>query len=57
MKKDFKFKSIKSNNCKLNCIDAGYTFCANKDFSTGFCCFPGEPCPKNVISVIPYCSD
>ena len=56
MKKDFASNEIKSNNCKDNCIDEGFTFCANKDYSTGFCCFPGEACPRT-SSAIPYCSD
>lgn len=46
MKQDYFGKHLKSNNCKLNCIDEGFPFCANADYSGGYCCMPGNDCPR-----------
>ena len=38
--------NLKSNLCKLDCIDEGLNFCASSDFSQGYCCKEEEVCPR-----------
>lgn len=32
--------------CKVNCIDEGLEYCANANFSGGYCCDKSEECPR-----------
>lgn len=36
----------KSNSCKVKCIDAGLIYCANANYSGGYCCDLEEVCPR-----------
>jgi hypothetical protein len=41
---------IMSNSCKIDCIDAGFIFCPNANYSGGNCCtkeeFANGECPR-----------
>ena len=52
MQQDYFNKHLKSNNCKKNCIDEGFPFCANADYSGGYCCMPGNDCPRNPTKLV-----
>jgi hypothetical protein len=39
----------KGDKCKTNCIDVGSNYCANANFSGGYCCSPKEDCPRAEI--------
>ena len=36
----------KSNFCKTRCIDIGSNYCPMADYQNGYCCAPGETCPR-----------
>ena len=40
---------LKSNTCKVDCIDEGLNFCATADYTKGFCCRIDETCPRGSI--------
>ena len=39
----------KADQCKTKCIDVGSNYCANANFSGGYCCSPKEDCPRAEI--------
>ena len=39
----------KGDKCKTECIDVGSNYCANANFSGGYCCSPKEDCPRAEI--------
>lgn len=39
----------KSNFCKTRCIDKGLIYCPNADYQNGYCCKPGENCPREGV--------
>ena len=47
MKNDYFNFNLKSNNCKVNCIDQGNPFCANGDYSGGYCCTADSECVRD----------
>ena len=37
------------NMCKKECIDKGKNFCANSNWSAGYCCDKSESCPRSSV--------
>ena len=46
---DITDSDLKSNQCKLDCIDEDLNFCASADYETGYCCRLDEDCPRKSI--------
>ena len=43
-------KYITSNDCRLNCINAGRKFCPSADHKSGYCCdLSDSSCPRNDV--------
>ena len=42
----FNDERTKSNECNTKCISEGKNFCANANFSGGYCCDLDEECPR-----------
>ena len=46
---DINDEDLKSNQCKLECIDQEKNFCATNNYQAGVCCRMDEDCPKRLL--------